>query len=1046
MALTLRQALEIGVIRELAYILTTPMLRTEWLIRSGFPSERAPTEGSSYDFVFGVALLATNGKARGLEPLIEAGLQMFPSNRVLREALGGATCANAGGTPATSRIPAPPCVSDLREAVAYVVREELRITNVRRSLLPPRLCNGNPDGSLLSDVVHDWVRRGPPAASLLVAASGEGKTVATCLMQRQLADSDGTAVALWVPFRRTESLDTDPDRGIRYALRLPDSLDLWGPDASVRWLILDGLDEAITEYTWPKVAQWLDKLLRRVLTGAARPCLIVSGRDVVLLHARVQGELMGRLAVFARLRKNKRPLLLRTLPWPDAELRTALEQGLQEHMGPDEARARMNILSPGVLSSPLLYGAAFDALVPADRTGRTLDSEWALISDWIDEALCADQAKHSGDRDVAERRHAASLVALLLARSGRGMAGATLAELEQSAELNAAWFSPAHTPEAIDALRWELTVGCLLHREGDRLTFLHEQILIHLAAEAISRELGPSEGPEPPAPPDLLAAFFDKPSSLGAGPLAANNAAAQPNSAWMRAWGEVARLRFRGAPPLPDAGSPSGAHLVAGPWVGSPAVPPAGVGLALALAARDAIESALGVRLWGAPSMRMSDGSLPEGSYLVWRDLNGERCLESVHLPRGVRIAESPCTVGEYAAFLDACPDNRLPNQPAVSWRRTHGKVDYDDTHRDSPVSGISLNEARAYCRWVSEAVDDQSPSESVVRLPHPDWLRVAALGSAATQPRSSHGPFGHRGLLATVWQWIDGGPEPAVFGGSKSVGPDSPDGGVKAVVQAWPDLCRPLPANSRDPQVGFRVCRVPIELAGVTPTEPARKKPIAVPARGMAPATERLLQVVELELPDGSRFTASNVPTSLRLTDLMERVTAADMAIKAFVDGGAVVELERGGGGGTPRLNVRLTLDEAGVVEGDRLRVLRDAGHGVLSHVNELLVRLYTDGGKVLLHGLRIGHRTRGSSQPSAGADTASILDQAWREHALGDFALLAALEWPNEARARDALAGLARLHAEPRDAGPRAWATLLDDDRGRLLELWREVIGKQS
>ncbi|GAB4189769.1 MAG: formylglycine-generating enzyme family protein [Roseiflexaceae bacterium] len=192
-----------------------------------------------------------------------------------------------------------------------------------------------------------------------------------------------------------------------------------------------------------------------------------------------------------------------------------------------------------------------------------------------------------------------------------------------------------------------------------------------------------------------------------------------------------------------------------------------------------------------------------------------------VELP-AFAIGRGPVSCGEYLAFLTAT-DHPAPQ----GWQ--DGEPPQD--RLDHPVVGVSFNDARAYCRWLSTATG------RVFRLPteqeweraarshdgrqfpwgdswQADWCNTAAAGRGDTTPIGSfaqdRSPFGCVDMAGNVAEWTGARFRPypgstlaapaqtlvALRGGSWRSGPE----------QA---RCtrRTLPANALgDPATGFRV------------------------------------------------------------------------------------------------------------------------------------------------------------------------------------------------------------------------------------------------
>ena len=98
-------------------------------------------------------------------------------------------------------------------------------------------------------------------------------------------------------------------------------------------------------------------------------------------------------------------------------------------------------------------------------------------------------------------------------------------------------------------------------------------------------------------------------------------------------------------------------------------------------------------------------------------------------------MADAPVTEGEYARFLERCPEARVPRH----WRRDGDSWQVRDfsTWRGldagMPMMGVSLEDAQAYCAWAKRRL----PTES-------EWE------FAARSPRAS----GLRHMIGGVWEW----------------------------------------------------------------------------------------------------------------------------------------------------------------------------------------------------------------------------------------------------------------------------------------------------
>jgi hypothetical protein len=810
--MTLEELKQEGVLDALAEVFGSGPDADDLLLAIGYPLARKPRADSPFSLWWQICFRIEKGRTRGgLPALLEEAAKLFPHNPYF--ARGGA----AAEGPETPDTPG----AAIRAAARRLVREWVKQARGPGVFLPLWL---EGTGLELGEYVGSWLANPAGAAvALLSGPIGAGKTLGTCQVHTRLQTPRRSPLDLWIPFRDTDLFDHDPDQAIRKLLLLDHPINLWHSD--LRCLILDGLDEGMSKHGTDRVLRWLNILLDRAAEAGSKPRVLISGRDVVLDRACVHRELRGGLEAFCTVRGTGPPLELTLRPWDGATLHGILHQYLVERLGERQAAERMQLVQPDALTSPLLYGLAYELLtekegLAGEAAAPPLASSWDLTSRWIDFMIGQNLLRHRGPSDGARRRRAAQAVALLLAVSGRGVGGATLNELEEQPLLDRIWFAgdaPAGGPLEESARfaerSWELRKGCLLRCHDGRYAPFHERILIHLAAEALVDGLGArEESGAPPPPPADLDSLLEDDAKFGPAPEAL-----QPGSVFEEVLSYWARHRRRGAA-LPDP------QLTAailpeqeGPrWRRAAEVMRRD---ALVRADEEARKLFLGIEKARTllETSRADRFSLPAGRHVIWRlDGKQERRLAVVEIPSAVRLDARLCTVREFALFLQGAVEQEgrrsdLPQQPEARWRRVADRVDFDREAADLPVSGTTLEEARAYCRWRTRSGD----GEWLYRLPEADWLRFAAWGPLLRDLAVGEetGPFGHRELLGRLWQWTEtSGPsaqESLVFGGSRSLG-STPQDALKGLVRGWPDLCRAVALDARDPQIGFRVCRVP--------------------------------------------------------------------------------------------------------------------------------------------------------------------------------------------------------------------------------------------
>ena len=152
---------------------------------------------------------------------------------------------------------------------------------------------------------------------------------------------------------------------------------------------------------------------------------------------------------------------------------------------------------------------------------------------------------------------------------------------------------------------------------------------------------------------------------------------------------------------------------------------------------------------------------------IKWEDwMDTERPYHRVHLP-DYAIGKYPVTNAQYAAFVDATGHD-LPE------RWTHGKPPRHQ--EDHPVVAVSLQDAAAYCRWLSKVTGkeyrlpseaewekaargtggriypwgDEPPDEERCNFGN-NVARTTAVGHYSPQGDS---PYGCADMAGNVWEW----------------------------------------------------------------------------------------------------------------------------------------------------------------------------------------------------------------------------------------------------------------------------------------------------
>lgn len=212
----------------------------------------------------------------------------------------------------------------------------------------------------------------------------------------------------------------------------------------------------------------------------------------------------------------------------------------------------------------------------------------------------------------------------------------------------------------------------------------------------------------------------------------------------------------------------------------------------------------------------------------------------------GWQLGKYPVTVGEYQRFMEHDGYQERSWWCAAGWQeRTKKKWqepddwDSQSPHPNRPVTGISWFEAMAYCRWLSDRIDQtiRLPDESV-------WVKAATAsrgeypwGEETPGPELANfdgnvgsptpvglypagdGPFEHCDLAGNVWEWQRNANQ-EINPGKTPFDPEVTAGDFRGLRGgAWgyggADVLRSAfrlrgHAGDRDGLVGFRVAAVP--------------------------------------------------------------------------------------------------------------------------------------------------------------------------------------------------------------------------------------------
>jgi sulfatase modifying factor 1 len=275
---------------------------------------------------------------------------------------------------------------------------------------------------------------------------------------------------------------------------------------------------------------------------------------------------------------------------------------------------------------------------------------------------------------------------------------------------------------------------------------------------------------------------------------------------------------------------------------------------ALGMAREMEITNSLGMRMVSIPAGKFQMGS-PENE----KDREEQEVRHEVVLTKGFYLGVHEVTVGQFRGFVEAAKyKTEAERDGKGGWGvnesgsfAENGKFTWNSPGfmqgDDHPVVLVSWNDAKAFCRWLSqrEKVTYRLPSEAEweyacrggretayhfgndpwVLLQYGNLFHHPSVGSRDgyrfTAPVGRFKPNDH-GLYdmhGNVWEWCEDGYDPRGYSGKKQTNPTRPDS-AKARVQrggGWssaPHRCRSAARIGRDPSsyrgayLGFRVVR----------------------------------------------------------------------------------------------------------------------------------------------------------------------------------------------------------------------------------------------
>lgn len=372
----------------------------------------------------------------------------------------------------------------------------------------------------LPNIIIPWLEKGGCPIAQLSAPVGQGKTIATCILQQELHYKYLNKVAIWIRMGGIScSLETERNRIIPSLLGMSGYCNL----SDIKCVILDGIDEYLNQGSGNKNLEKLRQIL--VTLCRARVPIVISGRDIALgnsfLYKRFQRMLKSIQSRYAHS-SLEQSMTFELLPWKDEQMRKHLKDRLHgaisendwTYYWPESQSVKfrigvtnelLNNINYGLLTSPLLFGLAYDLLATQLRNPSTeiceISTRFDLIRTWIGSCMERDDLNRASDNNpsnVEDRRIVTQRLALYLVCCGKGSVGVEKNTLDHE-DFEWIWGSlkacPAPSSSIAEGLKHqnfkdrveEMLNCCLLqlYPANGYIAHFHSQILVHLAAEAI---------------------------------------------------------------------------------------------------------------------------------------------------------------------------------------------------------------------------------------------------------------------------------------------------------------------------------------------------------------------------------------------------------------------------------------------------------------------------------------------------------------------------------------------------------------------------------
>jgi formylglycine-generating enzyme required for sulfatase activity len=162
---------------------------------------------------------------------------------------------------------------------------------------------------------------------------------------------------------------------------------------------------------------------------------------------------------------------------------------------------------------------------------------------------------------------------------------------------------------------------------------------------------------------------------------------------------------------------------------------------------------------------------VPEGAFTMGADTGGQ---EDEHPAHTVTVAAFWLDVTEVTnAKWDECVSAKVCRPKSAAVRVAHPEFNGPDL----PVSGVSWDDARAYCQWRGKRLPREAEFEKAVRSTdartypwggdrptHERTVFAQTHPEAVGTHPAGRGPYGHDDLAGNVWEWMEDEYDPLAY------------------------------------------------------------------------------------------------------------------------------------------------------------------------------------------------------------------------------------------------------------------------------------------